>query len=109
MVLVKNDNPESQLLKSEDGKPSTFERKIVEYADYSSRFREKKPDFSKQFAHMYACRLAELRPILIDKATSKWGKNPQNSIFPIKIKEMYSKAEKKWKKKQNYSQLTFRS
>ncbi|XP_043269570.1 DNA polymerase delta subunit 2-like [Venturia canescens] len=76
MVLVNRDDQESQLLKSDDGKPSVFERKRAQYTDYSSRFHERKTDFSKQFAHMYACRLAELRPILIDRVEAKWADIP---------------------------------
>ena len=74
MVIPKEDSTDPQLLKSKDGKAENFVRSSAEYKDYSSRFKERATDFSKQFSHMYACRLDELREILIKKSLAKWGK-----------------------------------
>lgn len=47
----------------------------VKYVNSSERFQltEKKNDYSKQFAHIYARRLDQMRPLLHKKAVEKWG------------------------------------
>lgn len=47
----------------------------VKYSDCSMRFKLKaKFDYSKQYAHIYAKRLDEMRPLLHERVTVKWGK-----------------------------------
>lgn len=47
----------------------------VKYTDASVKFQlKKKSDYSKQYAHIYAQRLIEMRPILSFKAVEEWGK-----------------------------------
>lgn len=47
----------------------------VKYSDCSMRFRLKaKSDYSKQYAHIYAKRLDEMRPLLTERVAEKWGK-----------------------------------
>lgn len=46
----------------------------MKYIDTSKRFQLKnKRDYSKQFAHIYARRLEQMRPLLMKKAHEKWG------------------------------------
>lgn len=48
----------------------------TKFDNSSQRFqmKEKKSDYSKQFAHIYAHRLDQMRPLIHEKATEKWGK-----------------------------------
>lgn len=48
----------------------------VKFHSSSERFqlKENKNDYSKQFAHIYARRLDQMRPLLTEKALEKWGK-----------------------------------
>ncbi|XP_074973624.1 DNA polymerase delta subunit 2 [Phalacrocorax aristotelis] len=53
---------------------STFARVPVSaYADCSQRFRLGERSFSRQYAHIYAARLIEMRPVLEERARHKWG------------------------------------
>lgn len=64
---------ENSVKKSKD----EFERlTTLKYVDSSDRFKlkETKNDYSKQFAHIYARRLDQMRPLLTQKARKKWGK-----------------------------------
>lgn len=46
----------------------------VDYSDSSRRFQlKKKSDYSKQFAHIYAKRLDEMRTLLNERAVEIWG------------------------------------
>lgn len=52
-----------------------FKRLSVKYTDSSKRFRfQAQNDYSKQFAHIYAARLTEIRDLLAQRAKEKWGK-----------------------------------
>lgn len=55
----------------------------VEFNDSSQRFqmKEHQMDFNKQFAHIYARRLDQMRPLLGDKAKEKWGKKKKSKNF----------------------------
>ncbi|XP_031826588.2 DNA polymerase delta subunit 2 [Nomia melanderi] len=64
------------LLKSDGNKPQVFERKQVECKNLSKKFTSTKNDYSKQFAHIYASRLSELRDVLISQVQVKWGNIP---------------------------------
>ncbi|NWH15776.1 DPOD2 polymerase, partial [Grus americana] len=55
---------------------STFARVPVSaYADRSQPFRLGERSFSRQYAHIYAARLIEMRHILEERARQKWGNN----------------------------------
>lgn len=58
---------------SENEKPQVFEKKQAQYKDLSKKFVNMVNDYSKQFAHIYAIRLAELRNVLIPRVKAKWG------------------------------------
>lgn len=47
----------------------------IKYSDCSMRFKLRaKSGYSKQYAHIYAKRLDEMRPLLVERVTEKWGK-----------------------------------
>lgn len=51
-----------------------FKRLSVKYEDLSQRFQfQTKNDYSKQYAHIYAARLNEMRGLLTPRAIDKWG------------------------------------
>lgn len=53
-----------------------FERlSTVKFRDSSQRFKllYMQTDYSKQFAHIYARRLEQMRPLLEAKSIEKWG------------------------------------
>ena len=64
------------LAKPGNEKPSVFDRKEAEYKDLSKKFVNTRNDYSKQFAHIYAARLAELRDVLIPQVQAKWENKP---------------------------------
>lgn len=52
-----------------------YKRLIVTIKDNSERFRFKlQNDYSKQFSHIYAARLGQMRQLLTEKVKLKWGK-----------------------------------
>jgi len=51
-----------------------FERLSFNYADLSSLYRLKNINYNKQFAHIYAHRLMQMRDVLIEKVQQKWGR-----------------------------------
>lgn len=52
-----------------------YKRLSTVHKDTSDRFRFKgQNDYSKQFAHIYASRLTEMRDLLTKKIKEKWGK-----------------------------------
>lgn len=53
-----------------------FDRQQPSYSGCSERFRLGERSFSRQYAHIYATRLMQMRHILTDRATEKWGENP---------------------------------
>lgn len=63
-------------VETENEKPQVFDRKQSQYKDLSKKFVNTKNDYSKQFAHIYAIRLAELRGVLIPRVKTKWGNIP---------------------------------
>ncbi|XP_076279134.1 DNA polymerase delta subunit 2 [Lasioglossum baleicum] len=76
MIHKTNESVNNLLVKPDDGKPQVFERKQAEYANLSKKFVSTRNDYSKQFAHIYSTRLAELRDILIPRLKAKWGTIP---------------------------------
>uniref|UniRef100_A0A8C7YNJ6 DNA polymerase delta subunit 2 n=2 Tax=Oryzias sinensis TaxID=183150 RepID=A0A8C7YNJ6_9TELE len=53
----------------------TFERISLPYELYSDRYRVGQRSFSRQYAHIYAARLMQMRPLLAERAQQKWGSN----------------------------------
>ncbi|XP_062239225.1 DNA polymerase delta subunit 2 [Platichthys flesus] len=59
---------------SEDQGP-VFERSSLVFTPCSERFIVGERSFSRQYAHIYAARLMEMRPLLSERAQQKWGSN----------------------------------
>uniref|UniRef100_A0A669DFX7 DNA polymerase delta subunit 2 n=1 Tax=Oreochromis niloticus TaxID=8128 RepID=A0A669DFX7_ORENI len=57
---------------SEDQGP-VFERTSLAYSQCSERYRVGERSFSRQYAHIYAARLMQMRPLLSERAQQKWG------------------------------------
>lgn len=58
---------------SEDQGP-VFERMSLSYSLCSDQFGVGERSFSRQYAHIYATRLMQMRPLLSERAQQKWGK-----------------------------------
>jgi len=50
-----------------------FERPLFSYVDMSSVFHLKDVNYTRQFAHIYAHRLVQMRDVLQSKIHQKWG------------------------------------
>ncbi|KAM6930748.1 DNA polymerase delta subunit 2 [Xenentodon cancila] len=59
---------------SEDAGP-VFERVSPAYSPRSERYGVGDRSFSRQYAHIYAARLMQMRPLLSERARQKWGSN----------------------------------
>lgn len=57
---------------SEDQGP-VFERLSLDYSACSERYSVGERSFSRQYAHIYAARLMEMRPLLSERAQQRWG------------------------------------
>uniref|UniRef100_A0A1A7Z0K6 DNA polymerase delta subunit 2 n=1 Tax=Iconisemion striatum TaxID=60296 RepID=A0A1A7Z0K6_9TELE len=57
---------------SEDQGP-VFERTSLEYNPCSERYSVGERSFNRQYAHIYAARLMQMRPLLSERAQKKWG------------------------------------
>ncbi|KAM3867809.1 DNA polymerase delta subunit 2 [Diretmus argenteus] len=57
---------------SEDPGP-VYDRVVPAYSLCSDRFRLGERSFGRQYAHIYAARLMQMRPLLSERATQKWG------------------------------------
>lgn len=57
---------------SEDQGPQ-FERTSLAYSPCSERYKVGERSFSRQYAHIYAARLMQMRPLLSERAQQKWG------------------------------------
>ena len=55
-----------------------MKRSSIELQDNSGRFVVKDRNFNRQYAHLYAVRLLEMRKKLTAAASKKWGKNQEN-------------------------------
>jgi len=66
---------------------TVFERLPFDYADLSSAFRLKDVNYNRQFAHIYAHRLVQMRDVLLEKIRLKWGKDCE--IY--KLSELHDK------------------
>ncbi|EPY88193.1 hypothetical protein CB1_000193020 [Camelus ferus] len=53
---------------------ATFSRvPVVTYTNFSQPFRLGERSFSRQYAHIYATRLIQMRPFLVSRAKQRWG------------------------------------
>lgn len=52
---------------------TAFKRLQYTYKDLSSVFHLKDVNYTRQFAHIYAHRLVQMRDILLEKIQQKWG------------------------------------
>ncbi|XP_046819592.1 DNA polymerase delta subunit 2-like isoform X1 [Vespa crabro] len=76
-MVHKTSNDDKNVIKNvESESVHVIERKSVIYKDLSSTLVQEISDYSKQFAHIYAARLAELGEVLTSKVHAKW-KNVQ--------------------------------
>ncbi|XP_074494644.1 DNA polymerase delta subunit 2 [Sebastes fasciatus] len=50
-----------------------FERQSLDYSLCSERYTVGERSFSRQYAHIYAARLMQMRPLLSERAQQKWG------------------------------------
>ncbi|KAL7392303.1 hypothetical protein ABVT39_022538 [Epinephelus coioides] len=57
---------------SEDQGP-VFERVSLAYSPCAERYTVGERSFSRQYAHIYAARLMQMRPLLSERAQQKWG------------------------------------
>lgn len=54
--------------------PATFTRvSNARYTNRSANYRLGERTFTRQYAHIYATRLLQMRPLLIERAKKKWG------------------------------------
>lgn len=76
--------PKDEFISSGD---QEYSRKLCsQYQDESARFRfERHNDYSKQFAHIYASRLEQMRGLLTERVHAKWGsKYPLKKMFELR-------------------------
>lgn len=58
---------------AEDQGGAVFDRVLPEYTACSERFRLGERNFNRQYAHIYATRLMQMGPMLMERAKQKWG------------------------------------
>ncbi|XP_062399355.1 DNA polymerase delta subunit 2 [Sardina pilchardus] len=69
------DQKESTLLQPPGSEQPVFQREQLSYIGCSERFRLGERSFSRQYAHIYATRLMQMRDILVKRAKQKWGES----------------------------------
>lgn len=63
------------LLSPPSASNATFDRiPVVTYTNSSQPFRLGERSFNRQYAHIYATRLVQMRPFLVSRARQRWGK-----------------------------------
>lgn len=63
------------LLSPPSANNATFARvPVSSYTNSSQPFRLGERSFSRQYAHIYATRLLQMRPFLVSRAKQRWGK-----------------------------------
>lgn len=75
MFEKKGSNHPDDLLSKPSHTHKTCERQSGKFSDCSDRFLLKDKSFSRQYAHLYAERLWEVRPKVEASAREKWGMN----------------------------------
>ncbi|XP_062855588.1 DNA polymerase delta subunit 2 [Trichomycterus rosablanca] len=71
--------PKQTLLCQPGSEKPVFEREELSYTGCSECFRLGERSFSRQYAHIYATRLMQMREILNERARQKWG-----TVVPIR-------------------------
>ncbi|XP_060854060.1 DNA polymerase delta subunit 2 [Rhopalosiphum padi] len=71
-----------------DYEETNFERPSFNYVDMSSVFHLKDVNYTRQFAHIYAHRLVQMRDILQAKIQQKWGE----ACDVYKLSELHDKV-----------------
>ncbi|XP_030642330.1 DNA polymerase delta subunit 2 [Chanos chanos] len=71
--------PKETLLRPPGSEEPVFERQQQSYSSRSERFRLGERSFNRQYAHIYATRLMQMRGILSARAEQKWG-----SVVPVR-------------------------
>nr|XP_060643668.1 DNA polymerase delta subunit 2 [Anolis sagrei ordinatus]XP_060643669.1 DNA polymerase delta subunit 2 [Anolis sagrei ordinatus] len=67
---------QSLLASPSEAAASTFARAPASsYTNCSQNFRLGERTFNRQYAHIYATRLIQMRPLLVERARRKWGSN----------------------------------
>lgn len=51
-----------------------YDRTSLAYSRCSDLYKVGERSFSRQYAHIYAARLMQMRPLLSERAQQKWGK-----------------------------------
>lgn len=76
-LSVQKEGPSSLLCRppSEDQSPAVLERVCPAFSPCSDQYRVGERSFSRQYAHIYAARLMQMRPLLSQRAQQKWGSN----------------------------------
>lgn len=57
-----------------------FERTSSTYHPRAERFSVGERSFSRQYAHIYAARLMQMKPLLSEAAQQKWGKRARRPL-----------------------------
>lgn len=65
-----------------------FDRTSLAYSRCSDLYQVGDRSFSRQYAHIYAARLMQMRPLLSERARQKWGKLGAGSICMRRIKDV---------------------
>lgn len=66
---------ESTLLQPPGSEQPVFQREQLSYKAHLDRYRLGERSFNRQYAHLYATRLMQMRDILVNRAKQKWGKS----------------------------------
>uniref|UniRef100_A0A673GFH0 Uncharacterized protein n=1 Tax=Sinocyclocheilus rhinocerous TaxID=307959 RepID=A0A673GFH0_9TELE len=67
------------LLSAPGSEEPVFARHQPSFSGCSERLRLGQRSFSRQYAHICATRLLQMRDVLADRATQKWGEKPLQS------------------------------
>lgn len=65
---------------------ATFTRvSNAHYANQSECYRLGERSFARQYAHIYATRLLQMRPLLVERAKKKWGELAANNFYYTRL------------------------
>lgn len=78
---------------SEDQGP-VFERTPLAYSPCSERYKVGERSFSRQYAHIYAARLMQMRPLLSQRAQQKWGELGTLCCLHLGLHSIWSRVHK---------------
>lgn len=73
--MVKAEEMKGAIAKFDVTSPKVFRRKVADFHDDSSNLVVKSIDYSKQFCHVYAARINELREVLTAKTKGRWSES----------------------------------